>query len=58
MIDWDEWRDRSREDLWDILEDLDELTESILARIRLGVYSEKQDGTLQEVLEEIERILR
>lgn len=29
-----------------------------LARIRLGVYSEKQDGSVQEVLEEIERILR
>lgn len=31
---------------------------SKIARIRLGVYSEEQDGDLLAVLEEIERMLK
>lgn len=37
---------------------IDRLVGRKLARIRLGVYSEEQDGSVQEILEEIERILR
>lgn len=58
MIDRGEWADRSRGDVLDFLDCVDDIVEDKLARIRLGVYSEEQDGTLQEILEEIERILR
>lgn len=37
---------------------IDRLVARKLARIRLGVYSEERDGSVQEILEEIERILR
>lgn len=52
MTDEDDYPPETRP--WDIKDIVDEK----LARIRLGVYSETQDGTLQEILEEIERILR
>lgn len=51
MTDEDECPAEDR--LWDI----EECVGDKLLRIRLGVYSEKRDGTLQEVLEEIEWIL-
>ena len=52
MTDEDDYPPETR--LWDIEDIVDEK----LARIRLGVYSEEQDGNVQEILEEIERILR
>lgn len=51
MIDEDEYPTDPR------LGDIEDIVDEKLARIRLGVYSEGQDGNLQEVLEEIERIL-
>lgn len=45
-------------EVWVDIRALDEYLEGKLARIRLGVYSEEQDGSVQEILEEIERILR
>lgn len=58
MIDWDALDSYRRKELLIVVSDVGELVEEKLARIRLGVYSEEQDGTLQEILEEIERILR
>lgn len=52
MTDEDEYPTETR------LCDLEDIVDEKLARIRLGVYSEEQDGTLREILEEIERILR
>lgn len=57
MTDEAELRDENHE-LSFTLGDIEDLVDEKLARIRLGAYSEKQDGNLQEVLEEIERILR
>lgn len=52
MIDEDEYPTDPR------LGDIEGIVDDKLARIRLGVYSEEMDGTLQGVLEEIEGILR
>src|SRR5690606_2955408 len=40
------------------IRDIEDIVGEKLARIRLGVYSENLDGSVQEILEEIERILR
>lgn len=45
-------------EVWVDIRDLEDFLGEKLARIRLGVYSEEQDGSVQEILEEIERILR
>lgn len=58
MIDWDKIDNAERWDLHDWVVNIGEMTLDKLARIRLGVYSEEQDGSVQEILEEIERILR
>lgn len=52
MTDEDDYPSETR--LWDI----EDIVDDKLARIRLGVYSEEMDGSVQEILEEIERILR
>lgn len=57
MINWDNFETFTKSEMRVLLLDVADLVEEKLARIRLGVYSEGQDGNLQEVLEEIERIL-
>lgn len=58
MIDWDALANYSRNEILDVAEDVAEVVEEKLARIRLGVYDEERDGNLLTVLEEIEGILR
>ena len=58
MIDWEALGSYKRKQLITVVSDVGDLVEEKLARIRLGVYSEEQDGSVQEILEEIERILR
>lgn len=58
MIDDEEYYDSDHARCAEVIDRAEEFVTEKLARIRLGVYSEEQDGTLQEILEEIERILR
>lgn len=47
----------TKRDLLDLLDAVYDLVDEKLDRLRTGSYSERLDGTLQEVLEEIERVL-
>lgn len=57
MINYDGWRELEDSELRPILEKVESFLESALDSLRLGTYDEARHGTLQEVLEEIERIL-
>ena len=64
MRDWEEYENEI-EDLKSELTDSERVRVAVkryvrakLSRIRLGIYSEERDGTLLEVLEEIEGMIR
>lgn len=58
MIDWDDVDRASRYDLHDWVVEIGSLVQDKIKRIKMGIYSEEHDGSLLEVLEEIEGMIR
>lgn len=58
MIDWDNYEIYSKKQLRMIVRDVADYVEGRISRIKMGLYSEEHDGSLLEVLEEIEGMIR
>ena len=58
MIDWDHVDNARPYELHDWVVEIGTFVQDRIKRIKMGLYSEEQDGTLLEVLEEIEGMIR
>lgn len=58
MIDWDDVDSATRYDLHDWVVEIGTFVQDRIKRVKMGLYDEDLDGTLLEVLEEIEGMIR